>query len=308
MIRLAAALLLLACDAAADAQAVEMRMIPAPDRDGRRAAPPPPDLATIPETEFRILLSERRLHGPLRSEAIAAFRHRFTSEAARAFALNAEAQTRLDARDPEGALALYTQVRTEFGESRDPAVEAEVAEAMQGQVQALGAAEARADAGPLEPLTPESIDLDSRSNRLRQEIVTRFAGRAEPAIRTVVAQERFNLIELETIRSVRFTDPPRLTALIAEFEDSEEPRIRRLIADILMRLARFEPDDRAAIAYLDDFLRRFGHSTERELRSLVFDAYDNKRYLLEQLGEDARAALVQAEQSAWFGRAYPQDE
>jgi hypothetical protein len=306
MRRIALALLLLAAPAAA--QVTEVRTIPAPDFG---PAPPPaplPDFARIGEAELRALLAGRRLDPGPRAEAIRALRRRFPSEATTAFALNAEARTHLDLWETNRALALYRQVRGRFDRSRDPAVEAEIAAAMQGEVQAIEMAEALAYAGPPRLATAADLDPARPENRLRRAVVERFAGRSEPAIRRIVAQERFNLLQSETLRAGRHSDPARYMALVREYEDSGDPELRRLIARILFDIASGAGTEGAAIGHWDEFLRRFGQSADPELRSLVFDAYDNKHYVLERLGDDAAAARVRTEQWAWSDRNYGRGE
>jgi hypothetical protein len=309
MRRPALALLLFAATGAAQAQPppVEVQVIPAPERPARPPAPLP-DFRTLSEPELRVLIIGRRIEPGPRAEALQALRARFPSEATRAFALNAEAQTYLDAWQTGRALALYREVRTAFGDRSDPGVEAEVATAMQGEVQAIEMAEALADTGPVRPIEPSDIDLRSPSNLIRREIVTRYAGRTEPAILRIVAQERFNLLQQEVLASGRFSDPARYMALVREYEGVDDPELQRILAGILSDLAGSMGTDREALAYWDDFLRRFGRSTDPELRSLIYEAYDNKRYVLEENGDREAAARVQAEQWEWFERAYPAAE
>ncbi|HEY0014318.1 MAG TPA: hypothetical protein VGB79_15855 [Allosphingosinicella sp.] len=302
MRRLVFALSLLAAPAAAYVQVSDVRIIPAPDLGPTPPPVPLPDFAQMGEAELRALLRGHRLDPGARADAIRGLRQRFPSDATTAFALNAEARTHLDLWETDRALALYRQVRTRFARSRDAAVEAEIAAAMQGEVQAIEMAEAHAYTGPPRPVTQADLDPDRPGNRLRREIVDRFAGRTEPAIRRIVAQERFNLIQSETLRSGRHSDPARYMALVREYEESDDPELRRLVARILFDIAGGAGNGRPAITHWDEFLRRFGQSADPELRSLVFDAYDNKHYVLEQLGDDEAAARVRTQQWAWSER------
>jgi hypothetical protein len=309
MKRLALALLLASGAASAQPPPPAVNVVPvlAPDMPPPRPPAPLPDLERASEAELRALLGGHRLDPGPRAEAIRIFRRRFTGEAARAFALNAEARSRLDAWETDRALALYRDVRRRFGGSRLPEVKAEVAAAMQGEVQAIDMADARADTGALRPLTPADIDLASPSNRLRREIVERFAGRPEPAIRRIVAQERRNLLQAETIRAGRLADPERDLALVREYENSDDPEIRQLVARILFDVAHSFGDERAAISHWNEFLRRFGQETNESMRSLVSDAYDNRHFVLERLGDHEAADRSRAEQWAWSERAFAAD-
>ena len=260
------------------------------------------DLPRLDEAALRELLLGYDLTPSERLVAIAELRRRFPSEPVLAFALNAEATTYREQWRTDEANALYARVRVEHEGRGDPALDTEIVRAIQGQAISIEMAEAMADTGPLRPLTPDSIDLDSPSNRLRREVVERFSGRLEPDIRAIVAQERYNLALEETIASGRYSDPARFLALIAEYEDSDHPLIRRLIGDILFNLGTFAGDDRERAAYYDEFLRRYGTSDDPVIESRIYDAHANKVYALEQLGDREAAARAQAEQDAWFER------
>lgn len=305
MRRLAFAVLLLTAPASAQVTAVQTPV--SPDLRPTPSPTPPLDFARMGEAELRALIRRRLDPGPA-AEAIRALRQRFPSEATNAFALNAEARVRLDLREIDRALALYRHIRARFAGSRDAAVEAEIAAAMQGEVEAIEMADVIAHPERAAPLTPAAHDPARPENRLRREIVERFAGRTEPGLRRIVAQERFNLMQSETISAGRYSDPPRYMALVGEYEDSEDPELQRLIAQILYNIASGAGENRTAIGYWDEFLRRFGQSAEPEMRSLVSDAYDNKHYVLERLGDEQGAARVRTELWAWSARNYGRDE
>jgi hypothetical protein len=267
-------------------------------------APPPVDVTQLDEAALRAMIGDIWIRNG-REAAIAELRRRFPSPATRAFADNAEAADAILANEPERALAIATRVRAEHGGSRDPDVELQVARAILLQTDAIETAEAVADRGPFRPLTPADIDLDSRSNLLRRELIDLFGDRPDPAMRALVGWQRYNLLVGETLAAGRHSDEG-YGAIVDELRPLiGHPDVGELIARILFDLAFVEADDERQIARYDEIIRLFPNGSGPQLRQVVADSYANKAFALEQLGREAEAARVQEEHLAWLDRVDP---
>ena len=265
-------------------------------------APPSPrvDPSTLDEKGLRAFIS-RRGHALAESEAaIGELRRRFgKSDAAEAFAQNAEATMALDRSDGPAALRGFKKVVASYSRSADPAVTAEVVRAMQGQAEAYDLIEAGDLLGPSEPVTADTIRLDVPSHRLRRDLVNRYGLRSEPEIRRVVARERANIALAEAIASRRTADPSAFVAIVRDYGSSADPDVQCVVADVLAYLARFEPDRRRQIGWHGEIIRRFSASRDFILRSKVGDAFSNKAYLQKELGEHEAARRTDAEFDQW---------
>lgn len=264
------------------------------------AQPGAADIATAGERQLRDLLLGHSLPYARRQAAIAALRTRFPSDANEAVAMNAEARDLLDDRQAEAAYDRFTQVRGRFAGRADPAVAVELARAMQGQILARDTIEGRARAAG--PITPATIGLDSPSMRLRRELVAEYLGNRDPAIRAIVAQERFNIAEAEWLAAGR-ADPAPLLALASDYQGV--PGLENLVATIYFHLAWMEADSTRRLAYFEEVPRRFQASRDPAVRQLVDDAYSNILALLEELGRSREAARVRRDYERRLGYALP---
>lgn len=260
---------------------------------------PVPGFDRMDEQQLRAWLQNPTFGNTQRTRAIAAMRRRFPSDAAQAFASNAEAKM-FELRDPRRSLRLYEAVLAQFSASKEPTVEAEIVGILQGRILAEEMREAIDDPGGSLVMTAETLDSDSLAYRWRRDLVARYVDRRDPAIRRIVAQERFNLTSAEAIEAGRNTDPRTFLALVAEYEDSSDAETQVVIADIFTRLGFFETDRRKQIGYFDEILRRFGTSRDTRFRRFVSDAYANKEYALAELGEKQEASRVQAAYHRWL--------
>lgn len=264
------------------------------------AAPPgAADIATAGERQLRDLLLGRSLPYPQRQAAIAALRARFPSDVNEAAAMNAEARDLLDDRQAEAAYDRFTQVRGRFAGRADAAVTVEIVRAMQGQILARETIESRTLAsGPAGLATM----LDSASMRLRRELVAQFRDPRDPAIRDIVAWQRFSIAEIERIAAGQ-ADPAPLLALTREY--GTVPGLENLTATIYFHLAWGNPDRALALRYFEEIPRRFRSSSDPAVRQLVDDAYSNIVSLLEELGRNREAARVRRDYERRLGYALP---
>ena len=260
------------------------------------------DFNAASEGALRGLLLGHTLSGPDRTAAIAALRRRFPSDANEAFALNVEAWELVNDRGAEAAYDLFTAVRGRFAGRAEPALEVEIARAMQGQIVALDTIEGRAWTPSPGPVTPFTIRLDSPAMRLRRELVAQYPGNRDPTIRGIVAQERVNIAHAEWLAADR-ADPAPLLALAREYGDV--PALENLTATIYFHLAWGNPDLARALAYYEEIPRRFRRSTDPAVRRQVDDAYSNIVSLLEQLGRPGAASRVRRDYERWSGHALP---
>jgi len=267
-------------------------------------APPVPriDPAVLDEQGLRALITDLRHRPEEQAAAIRELRRRFRSPAADAFAQNAEAMQALDAFDGPGAWSRFTRVRGSYADSADPAVQVEVARAIQGQAQAQDLIEAGDLLGPMKPVTAETIRLDALSHRLRRELVQTYGRRREPGIRRVVAQERLNIAVGEAIAR-RFRDGPApFLAIVRDYDGSTDPSVQWVVAEAFANLAHFQHDPRKQIAWYDEIIRRFSATRDLSLRGKVDEAYANKAYWLEELGEAEAARRATSEYHEWMLR------
>ncbi|HEU0099853.1 MAG TPA: hypothetical protein VFQ67_13905 [Allosphingosinicella sp.] len=292
--------LLLACAApqavAAQVIAEPVEMPGAPERASV-------DLKTLDEKGLRALVLERGRHWPAELEAaLRELRRRFGSAAVEAFAQNAEATAALDRFDGPGAFRRFTKVRGAFAGNGDPDIQAEVARAIQGQAQAQDLIEAGDLSGPLQPVTSETIRIDSLAYRLRRELVQIYGRRTEPAIRRVVAQERLNIATGEAIAYDFKKGSAPFLAIVRDYDGSADPSIQYVIADAFATLAHFETDRRREIALWEEIIRRYSNSRDLLVRGKVDDAYANRAFWLEDIGETEAAKRAQREYEAWMLR------
>jgi len=284
------------------AQAIADPVIVDPTEAPETPAAPRPDPGSLDEKGLRELIAGRGFRPEEQEAAIRELRRRFRSPATEAFAQNAEALMALDAFDGPRAWRGFTKVRGVYAGSADPAVQIEVARAIQGQAQAQDLIEAGDLLGPIEPVTAETIRLDSLANRLRRELVQIYGRRAEPEIRRTVAQERFNLAVSEAIAR-NFKDGPKpFLDIVRDYDGSSDPAVQLVIANVFSNLAHFEPDRRKVIAYYDEILRRFSTSRDPLVRGEVGNAYANRAYWLNELGEAEAARRARSEYDAWILR------
>lgn len=270
--------------------------------DAPATAEAPPDLSGHDERALRRIVVDMSRPVSLREQARRELAGRFPSARTTALLMNAEAIALADAFEGERAYALFTRVRSLYAGSSEPGVNREVARAIRGQAQALGVIEAANSNESLVPLGPHDIDFNSPPLRLRQELVDTFSDDPDPEIRLIVFQERYNLEIARGIAAGTLGDPQRLYALIADYDDLEGERDDSFVAHILFAIATAESDPRRAIAAYDEVIRRFAASAGDRLRSRIVDAYENKAFLLEQLGDTAAAARAREAEYAWFER------
>ncbi len=267
-------------------------------------SPPSPrvDPDALDEKGLRALVSNRGRPPAEQAAAIRELRRRFASAAIKAFAQNAEATAALDRFDGPDAFGRFTKVRGTYAGNADPAVQVEVVRAIQGQAQAQDLIEAGDLSGPMRPVTAETIRLDVLSHRLRRELVETYRRRSEPGIRRVVAQERFNIARSEAIARSFKDGPAPFLAIVRDYEDSTDPAVQYVVADVFATLSHFEPDRRKEIALHGEIIRRFSTSRDPLVRGKVDDAYANKGFWLEELGEVEAARQIQREYDQWILR------
>lgn len=265
-------------------------------------AAPAIDPATLDEKGLRALVDGRRYEPAVQARAIRELRSRFGSAAVEAFAGNGEGSMALDASDGPKAYSHFTKVRASHSGNSDPAVQVEVARAIQGQAQAQDLIEAGDLTGPTEPVTSDTIRLDVPSYRLRRELVDLYGRRSEPGIRRVVAQERLNLAISEAIAGKYKAGPETFLGIVRDFERSTDPEVQRIVAEVFSTLAHFERDRRKEIEWHGEIIRRFSASRHPVLREKVGNAYSNKLYWLEELGETEESKRVQREYDEWSAR------
>ncbi|MET1112898.1 MAG: hypothetical protein ABWX67_15380 [Allosphingosinicella sp.] len=257
------------------------------------------DPGALDEDGLRALVSNRGRPAE-QAAAIRELRRRFGSAAVEAFAQNAEATAALDRFDGPDAWRRFTKVRGTYAVDANPAVQVEVARAIQGQAQAQDLIEAGDLRGPLQPVTAETIRLDSLSHRLRRELVETYGRSAEPGIRRVVAQERLNIAMSEAIARSFKKGPAPFLAIVRDYDGSTDPAVQYVVAEVFATLAHFEPDRRKEVALWDEIVRRYSTSRDPLVRGKVDDAYSNKAYWLEDLGEAEAARRATSEYHAWM--------
>lgn len=264
----------------------------------------PADLSRLDEQALRDLAGSRG-HPPAELErARAELLRRFPSDANRAFAMNGEAWALADAFEGEASYDLFTRVRARYAGHADPALEREVARAIQGQANALDVIDAArevASGAPLQAVTHETIDLDSPSYRLRRELVDVYGDRREPAIRAIVLQERYNLAMGELIAGTGRLEA--LRTLIGEYEQLDGIEAQRQIAEILTSIAFFvHHEPRRQIEVWNEIIRRFADSRDRLLWSKVDDAFANAAWAYERLGDADGERRMREAQMDWWER------
>ena len=295
MKRLGAAIAL----ACAAPQTLAAQVIAEPS-DVPEASPRPViDPASLDEEGLRALVSDRRHMPAEQAAAIRELRRRFHSAATDAFTQNAEGTAALDDLDGPGAYRRFTKVRATYAGSAHPAVEAEVVRAIQGQAQAQDIIDSGDPSGPMVPVTAETIRLDTLSHRLRVELVETYGRRAEPDIRRVVAQERFNLAVADAIASNFGNGPELLLGIVRDYDGSPDPAVQWVLADVFSTLAHFEPDRRKQPAWHGEIIRRFSASRDPVMRGKVSDAFANKAHWLGEIGEAEAARQATRDYDEW---------